>query len=194
MKCKFLIILAVNILALLNLGNAMADENPQVSMKTNKGTIVVELYADKAPVTVANFLNLVDSDFYSGLIFHRVIAGFMVQGGGFDENMKHKESKETIVNESSNGLSNVRGTLAMARTNDPDSASSQFFINVVDNMRLDKNPADHGYAVFGKVIAGMDVVDEIEKSDTHSAAGHSDVPVTLTIIEDVSREKSKSGE
>ena len=182
--------LAAGLVALLNLGNLMANENPQVSIKTSNGTIVVELYADKSPTTVRNFLNLVDSDFYSGLIFHRVIARFMIQTGGFYENMRQKDSEHTIVNEASNGLSNLRGTLAMARTNDPDSASSQFFINVKDNTFLDKSEEDHGYAVFGKVISGMDVVEQIELSVTHSVGGHDDVPKEVTIIEDVSRIES----
>lgn len=168
----------------------MADENPQVSIKTSKGTIVAELYPDKAPVTVANFLNLVDSDFYAGVIFHRVIAGFMIQTGGFDENMKRQDPNETIVNESSNGLSNLRGTLAMARTSDPHSASSQFYINVNDNTFLDKAPGNDGYAVFGKVTSGMDIVEQIELTETHTVAGHQDVPTEAIVIEDISRVES----
>ena len=179
--------LAAAFVTLFTLGNTMADENPLVSIKTSKGTIAAELYPDKAPVTVSNFLNLVDSDFYSGLIFHRVIAGFMVQTGGFDERMRQKDSKETIVNEASNGLSNLRGTLAMARTSDPHSASSQFYINVNDNTFLDKTPDNDGYAVFGKVTSGMEVVEAIELVETHNAAGHADVPKQAIVIEDISR-------
>lgn len=182
--------LVATIFALFTVGNTMADENPQVAIKTSKGTIVAELYPDKAPVTVANFLDLVDSDFYAGVIFHRVIAGFMVQTGGFDENMKQQDPNETIVNESSNGLSNLRGTLAMARTSDPHSASSQFYINVNDNTFLDKAPGNDGYAVFGKVTEGMDVVEDIELSDTHTVAGHADVPKEAIVIEDISRVES----
>jgi len=138
--------------------------NPVVEMKTSKGTIKIELFEDKAPGTVKNFLKYVDDKHYDGTIFHRVIAKFMIQGGGFDKDMKQKETRDPIKNESTNGLSNTRGTIAMARTKVADSATSQFFINVVDNKFLDKKEAEDGvgYCVFGKVISGMDVVDKIK--------------------------------
>ncbi len=136
-------------------------------MKTSVGDIAIELYPDKAPETVANFLWYVDNKFYDGLIFHRVMSNFMIQGGGFNKDMLRKETKPSIKNEADNGLSNMRGTIAMARTGDPHSASSQFFINVKDNKPLDfkskANPAGWGYCVFGKVISGMDVVDKIRQ-------------------------------
>lgn len=139
---------------------ALAD-NPEVELKTDLGTIRVALYADKAPATVENFLAYVDSGFYNGVIFHRVIPGFMAQTGGHTFDFQKKETREPVVNESDNGLSNERGTLAMARTSDPDSATSQFFINLVDNVRLDAKEDGPGYTVFGEVKAGMEVVEKI---------------------------------
>src|SRR5262249_32273032 len=147
-----------------------AANNPVVLIKTNMGDIKVELYEDKAPITVKNFLGYVDDKFYDNTIFHRVIGkpnaekDFMIQGGGFEKGMKEKNTRDPIKNESSNGLSNVRGTLAMARTRVPDSATAQFYINVADNEFLDKAKAGDGvgYCVFGKVIEGMDVVDKIK--------------------------------
>src|SRR5512137_2487604 len=148
----------------------MAEENnPQVLLETSMGTIKVELFKDKAPISVRNFLSYVKDGFYDGLIFHRVIASFMIQGGGMDAAMQPKKTKFAIKNEAANGLSNKRGTLAMARTNVIDSATSQFFINVVDNAFLDyrgKSPDLFGYAVFGQVIEGMDVVDAIRAVKT----------------------------
>ena len=136
--------------------------NPMVVIKTSKGEMQVELYADKAPKTVENFLAYVDAGFFDGTIFHRVIPGFMIQGGGFDASMNQKETRAQIKNEAQNGLKNDRGTLAMARTNVVDSATAQFFVNLVNNDFLDHaGPANYGYAVFGKVTAGMDVVDRI---------------------------------
>jgi cyclophilin family peptidyl-prolyl cis-trans isomerase len=140
---------------------AAAHPNPRVTLDTSKGKIVLELYADKAPKTVANFLHYVRQHHYDGTIFHRVIAGFMVQGGGFDTKGVEKPTGAPIQNESRNGVSNERGTIAMARTSEPNSATAQFFINVVDNKRLDGNPANWGYTAFGKVVEGMDVVDAI---------------------------------
>jgi peptidyl-prolyl cis-trans isomerase B (cyclophilin B) len=162
--------------------------NTNVLMETSLGTIKIELYADKAPITVANFLGYVTDKFYDNTIFHRVIPGFMIQGGGFESGMKQKKTKATIKNESSNGLSNSRGTLAMARTSAPDSASAQFFINAKDNTFLDKAKAQDrvGYCVFGKVIEGMDVVDKLERVATGSKAGHDDVPLQDAIIRSVS--------
>ena len=156
-----------------------------VKLTTNFGEITLELNAEKAPITVANFLQYVESGFYDGVIFHRVIDGFMVQGGGFDANMKQKPTKDEIKNEADNGLANDKYTVAMARTSVPDSASSQFFINVGDNAFLNhtaKNASGWGYCVFGKVIAGMDVVDKIRMVKTISKAGHQDVPAEPVII------------
>jgi peptidyl-prolyl cis-trans isomerase B (cyclophilin B) len=157
-----------------------------VKLSTNFGDITLELNAEKAPITVANFLKYVEDGFYDGLIFHRVIDGFMVQGGGFDANMKQKSTLEPIKNEANNGLSNDRYTIAMARTSIPDSASSQFFINVADNGFLNHTaptPSGWGYCVFGKVVEGMDVIDKIKSVKTTSRAGHQDVPVDPVVIQ-----------
>ena len=141
---------------------AAADANPQVLMKTSLGEIVIELYPEKAPKTVENFLKYVDDKHYNGLIFHRVIGNFMIQGGGFDKDMKQKATRAPIPLESRNGLKNDAGTIAMARTSVPDSASSQFFINTVDNASLNfPNPDGNGYAVFGKVVKGIETVKKI---------------------------------
>ena len=155
-----------------------------VKLSTNFGDITLELNAEKAPITVANFLQYVESGYYDGVIFHRVIDGFMIQGGGFDANMKQKVTKEEIKNEADNGLGNDKYTVAMARTSIPDSASSQFFVNIGDNDFLNHTAptsSGWGYCVFGKVVEGMDVVDKIT-----SKAGHSDVPVEAVIIEKAS--------
>jgi peptidyl-prolyl cis-trans isomerase B (cyclophilin B) len=157
-------------------------------MTTNKGTIVLELDAAKAPETVANFEQYVKDGFYDGTIFHRVIDGFMIQGGGMEPGMKEKPTRDTIKNEADNGLTNDRGTIAMARTPDPHSASSQFFINVNDNNFLNFTSADaqgYGYCVFGKVVEGMDVVEEIKNVATGSSGFHQDVPTEDVIIESV---------
>ena len=151
--------------------------NTLVEMKTTAGTIEIELYNDKAPISSKNFEEYVKANFYNGTIFHRVIPDFMVQGGGFDENMVEKpNSRPTIQNESSNGIANKRGTLAMARMNQPNSARSQFFINLVDNKFLDRSAMNAGYAVFGQVIKGMDIVDKIAKTPTVNYAMHQNVP------------------
>ena len=153
--------------------------NPKVLLKTTKGDITIELYPAKAPITVKNILGYVEDKFYDGLIFHRVIPGFMIQCGGLTPEMTTKAGKAPIKNESDNGLTNARGTVAMARTNDLDSATSQFFINLVDNFRLDEMK----YCSFGKVVAGMDVVDAIAKVPTGSKRGHGDVPLEpITIL------------
>ena len=160
-----------------------------VKLSTNFGDITIELNAEKAPITVANFLQYVESGFYDGVIFHRVIDGFMVQCGGFDVDMKQKKTKEEIKNEADNGLTNDNYTIAMARTSVPDSASSQFFINATDNDFLNhtaKTASGWGYCVFGKVVEGIDVVDNIKKVKTTSKAGHRDVPVEAVIIEKAS--------
>ncbi|MCI0381226.1 MAG: peptidyl-prolyl cis-trans isomerase [Gemmataceae bacterium] len=160
-----------------------------VVMDTSYGKITIELFADKAPITAKNFLQYVDDKFYDGTIFHRVIADFMIQGGGMEPGLKEKKTRGTIKNESSNGLSNERGTIAMARLPQPDSASSQFFINVVHNKGLDRaNAKDKvGYAVFGKVLDGMDVVDKIRRVDTSTQGDHGNVPMQDIIIRSVRR-------
>jgi peptidyl-prolyl cis-trans isomerase A (cyclophilin A) len=159
-----------------------ADDPPRVRLETSLGNIELELYPDRAPITVANFLQLVDDGFYQGLIFHRVIANFMIQGGGFDSQMGYHEAPATIVNESSNGLLNRKRYVAMARTDHPDSAGAQFFVNVRRNPHLDGKRGAAGYAVFGKVIEGWDVVEEIELSDTGIKAGMPAVPDTAIVI------------
>ena len=161
------------------------EKNPVVIMETSMGTVKIELFKDKAPISVRNFLSYVKDAYYDGTIFHRVIKTFMVQGGGLDENMQPKKTKFAIKNEATNGLKNLRGTLAMARTSVVDSATSQFFINVVDNAFLDhagKTPDRFGYAVFGQVIEGMDVVDAIREVKTGNKGGHQDVPVEPVFI------------
>ena len=158
--------------------------NPQVELKTNQGTIVIELAADKAPKTVENFLQYTKDGFYNGTIFHRVIDGFMIQGGGFEAGMKEKATRAPVQNEAKNGLRNVTGTLAMARTRDPHSASAQFFINLKDNGFLDYPGQDGwGYCVFGKVTEGMEVVNKIKGVKTGNRQGHQDVPVEDILIE-----------
>lgn len=167
-----------------------ADKNPEVLLETTSGDILLELFPDKAPKTVANFLQYVDDGFYDNTIFHRVIPDFMIQGGGMTAKMKEKDTRAPIPNEADNGLKNERGTIAMARTMDPDSASAQFFINQKNNDFLDyKAPTRDGwgYAVFGKVIDGMDVVDKIAKSKTKSQGGYDDVPVDMVLITKASR-------
>ncbi|XZZ05365.1 peptidylprolyl isomerase [Microbulbifer sp. ZKSA004] len=151
-------------------------QNPQVELKTDLGIIRVELFPKKAPVTVENFLTYTDSGFYDGIIFHRVVPGFVVQAGGFTFDFQKKETRDAIANESANGLQNLRGTLSMARTNNPDSATSQFFINLVDNTRLDASENKPGYAVFGKVIEGMDIVEKIEQEPRGLYRQHPEAP------------------
>ena len=166
------------------------EENPVVLMETSLGNIKIELDQAKAPITVKNFLSYVDEKFYDGTIFHRVISNFMIQGGGFTAEMQQKRVKAPIKNEAGNGLKNMTGTLAMARTNVVDSATAQFFINVVDNDFLDhQNTTSQGfgYAVFGKVIQGMDVVEKIKAVKTGSKMGFSDVPAEAVVIKSVKR-------
>jgi peptidyl-prolyl cis-trans isomerase B (cyclophilin B) len=163
----------------------MSEQNPQVLLETSMGNITIELFKEKAPITVKNFLGYVKEGFYEGLIFHRVIKEFMVQGGGMSEALEQKKPKFAIKNEATNGLSNTRGTLAMARTAVVDSATSQFFINTVDNLFLNhksKQPDGFGYCVFGQVLEGMDVVDQIRAVKTGNKNGHSDVPVEPVFI------------
>ncbi len=168
--------------------------NPVVVMDTSKGTIKIELFEDKAPITVKNFLTYVDEKHYDGTIFHRVMPDFMIQGGGFTPGMTERKTHDPIKNESTNGLSNKRGTIAMARTNDPNSATAQFFINVVDNgEKLDRTDFNPGYCVFGRVTEGMDVVDKIRQVTTAGVtvggARHENVPIEDVVIKSVRREK-----
>ena len=164
-------------------GQVVAEPNPSVEIATSVGPMTVELWPEKTPLTVANFLERVDEAFYDGLIFHRVIAGFMIQAGGFDAQMNYREAPATVVNESNNGESNLQWTIAMARAGDPDSAGAQFYINVSDSQRLDAAPGKPGYTVFGKLIAGMDVAGEIEFADTGTVGGRPDVPLEpITIL------------
>ena len=164
--------------------------NPQVRMETSKGIIELELFADKAPKTVANFLQYVDDGFYDGTIFHRVIDRFMIQGGGFTPEMKKKETRPPIMNEADNGLGNVTGSIAMARTSDPHSATAQFYINVNDNASLnfrERTPHAWGYAVFGQVTKGIEVVMAIKKTPTTVSGHYRDVPAEQITITRVSR-------
>jgi len=171
--------------ALLSSFTAFAA-NPQLEVKTSLGTISVELYQDKAPKSVENFLQYAKDDFFNGTVFHRVIPGFMIQGGGFTADMKQKETRAPIQNEAKNGLKNQTGTLAMARTSDPHSASAQFFINLKDNSFLDYPGRDGwGYAVFGKVVQGFDIVQKIASVPTGTAGPHQNVPHTPVVIESV---------
>lgn len=185
-----LMILVLLLLGVVGAGTAAAA-NPVVVMETSMGTIKIELFEDKAPITVKNFLGYVDDKFYDGLVFHRVIPDFMIQGGGFEPGLKQKKTKEQIKNESVNGLSNQRGTLAMARTPNPDSASSQFFINVTNNTKLDRNSAADGvgYCVFGKVTEGLNVVDKIKAVRTKVVVPrvHDNVPENDVVIKSVRR-------
>jgi len=173
-------------LSILSL-TAMADSEPKVVLETNKGDITILLDKEKAPVTVENFLSYVNEGYYNGVIFHRVIPNFMVQTGGFAKNMSRKATKAPIKNEATNGLSNERGTIAMARTSSINSATSQFFINSVDNLFLDHkgmNSQAYGYAVFGRVTDdSLSVIDSISKEPTTSKGGHQNVPVSTIIIE-----------
>ncbi|KEA64005.1 Peptidyl-prolyl cis-trans isomerase PpiB [Marinobacterium lacunae] len=154
-----------------------------VRLTTSMGTIELELLSAEAPKSTENFLGYVQSGYYDGMIFHRVIPGFMIQGGGMDENFKPRSTRPPVANESDNGLSNMRGTVAMARTRNPNSATSQFFINTVNNVNLDGRPGQPGYTVFGRVTSGMDVVDRISAVETTSKPPFRDVPVTPIVIE-----------
>lgn len=183
--------LGLCLLVILATSTALPAQNPKVRLDTSLGTIVLELDVEKAEATVNNFLEYTKAGFYDGTIFHRVIDGFMVQGGGFDANLNKKETREPIRNEANNGLSNARGTIAMARTPDPHSATAQFFINTVDNAGLDHTAETQqgwGYAVFGKVIEGMEVVDKISKVETGTQKGMGNVPTEAVIIKKVTVE------
>lgn len=169
-----------------------AAQNPRVTFQTTKGTFTLELFPDKAPKTVENFLQYAESGFYDGTVFHRVIPGFMAQGGGLTADLDKKDTRGPIPNEADNGLSNARGTIAMARTGDPHSATAQFFINVADNPSLDhtgKTMRGWGYTVFGRVVDGMDVVDAIVQVPTTSRGGMQNVPVEPVVIQSVGVER-----
>ena len=196
--CRIAVILGL----LASPGVLLAQENAstvRVKLMTSAGDITLKLYPEKSPVTVENFLNYVDTGFYNGTIFHRVISNFMVQGGGFTAEMTEKESGDPIVNESRNKLHNIRGTIAMARTSDPDSATAQFFINQRSNLQLDWAPGKQGYTVFGEVVKGMGVVDFIATADTDTSlmstsAGQrpfQDVPVDAIVIKSIVRMPKK---
>lgn len=165
-----------------------SSDNPMVNISTSLGDLTIELYPDQAPETVENFLRYTGDGFYDGTIFHRVIPGFVLQGGGFTADMERKPTRDPIQNEADNGLENLRGTLSMARLPDPHSATSQFFVNLADNPHLDhQGGGQWGYAVFGKVVEGMDVIDEIAGVETTTRSGHSDVPAEPVVIEEARR-------
>ena len=184
---RYSLIMGMITFAMVSTANGAEENpaNPQVLLETSKGKIVIALFPDKAPITVTNFLDYVTSGFYDGTIFHRVILDFMIQGGGFTERMEQKKTKGPIKNEADNGLRNRRGTIAMARLPNPHSATSQFFINTVNNDSLDnkgRSPERFGYAVFGKVIEGMEVVDAISKVRTGIRKRMADVPLEPVLI------------
>lgn len=187
---KFLIVAVFLLTAGVACAAPKGSGNPVVLMETSQGTIKLELFEKEAPISVKNFLGYVNKGFYNGTIFHRVINGFMIQGGGFTTDFVQKPTASPIKNEAPNGLTNDRGTIAMARTGMPDSATSQFFINVVNNRMLNRpNPDGYGYAVFGKVIEGMDVVDKIKAVRTGFHHGMGDVPEQQVVIKAVTVQK-----
>ncbi|HRC87071.1 MAG TPA: peptidylprolyl isomerase [Thermoanaerobaculia bacterium] len=175
-------LLLLSVLAAGQAAEKAPAANPKVVFHTNKGDITIELDPAKAPKTVENFLAYTQSGHYDGTIFHRVIPGFVIQGGGFTAEMDQKQTKPPIVNEASNGLKNVRGSLSMARTSDPNSATSQFFVNLVDNKSLDAAPGNPGYAVFGHVVAGLEVVDAIAKVATGTRGPFQNVPLEPVVV------------
>lgn len=188
---------AVALAGLLAAGGAHAQSStasgaaPRATIRTSMGPIVVELYPDKAPRSVENFMQYARDGFYDGTVFHRVIPNFMIQGGGMTRDMQRKPTRAPIPLEAKNGLRNEAGTLAMARTSDPNSATSQFFINVVDNASLDApSPDGHGYAVFGRVVGGMDTVEKIRRVRTTASGPHRDVPAEPVVIESVTLDKA----
>ena len=184
---RLLLCLTLLFSPLLLAEDSAGDEAPRVLIKTSEGDITVVLYPDKSPQTVANFLAYVDEGFYAGTIFHRIIPQFMVQGGGFLPDMSQKETRDPVANESKNKLHNVRGTLAMARTNDPDSATAQFFINQRSNLRLDWTLGNPGYTVFGEVVDGMQVVDFMASAPTGKVGTFTDVPLEPIMIKEIVR-------
>jgi peptidyl-prolyl cis-trans isomerase B (cyclophilin B) len=194
MERRIFIIMMILFSLLCTTATTDAAQNPKVVLETSMGDITLELYPDKAPATVKNFLTYVNEKFYDGIIFHRVISGFMIQGGGMTSDMNEKSTHSPIKNEADNGLKNDRGTIAMARTNDPNSASAQFFINAKDNAFLNfksKTIDGYGYCVFGKVTKGMDVVEAIEKTPTTSKGFFQDVPAKPVVIKRAYRFKDK---
>ena len=194
-RSRFTSLILASLLLCLSVAGNAANNNPEVIIQTSLGNITVELFADKAPKTVANFLQYVDDGFYTNTLFHRVIDGFMIQGGGYTTKFERKPTRAPIMNEADNGLKNQRGTIAMARTVDPHSATAQFFINVVDNPNLDfkdKTPNGWGYTVFGKVIKGMEVVDAIKSQPTGPGGPFQrDVPATPVVILGIARVKTE---
>ena len=182
---KKLLLLAAGLIASLSLNSPLWAANPLVEIKTNQGSLTAELFADKAPKTTANFLQYVKDGFFDGTIFHRVIDGFMIQGGGFTPDMKQKTTRAPVENEAGNGIKNGAGTLAMAHTSDPNSATAQFFINLVDNDPLDRSAGNPGYAVFGRVTQGLETVAKIAKQPTGNVGMFRDVPRTAIVIESV---------
>jgi len=184
---KFLLIAVLSLISI----NSFSEEKENFVIDTSLGKIIIETYPEKAPITVKNFLQYIDEGFYKGTIFHRVIDGFMIQGGGFDKDMNQKQTNEPIKNEAENGLKNEMYTIAMARTSVPDSATSQFFINVGNNDFLDYPGQDGaGYCVFGKVIEGQDVIEKMKATKTGTTNGHQDVPSEVILIEDISTDKN----
>lgn len=185
------IVLCVFAISVAGIGSLCAQEkvgNPMVMVKTSMGSFKIELFPKEAPITVKNFLNYVDKKFYDGTIFHRVMPGFVIQGGGFDKNMVQKTTLAPIQNEAKNGLKNLRGTLSMARTNDINSATSQFFVNLKNNANLDHvDEAQFGYAVFAKVVQGMEVIDKIAGVSTGNKGPHQNVPAKTIVIESMTR-------
>ncbi|WP_299591905.1 peptidylprolyl isomerase [uncultured Microbulbifer sp.] len=191
---KLSTLIAATLLCFSSLTLAITN-NPRVELETDLGTIELVLYADKAPETVENFLAYVDSGFYNGTIFHRVIPGFMAQGGGFTFDFQEKPTRDPVVNESDNGLSNERGTIAMARTSDPNSATAQFFINLVDNSRLDGSANKPGYTVFGKVLLGMNVAQRIAAEPRGQHKAFTDAPNTpVRILKAQRKDRDASSE
>jgi cyclophilin family peptidyl-prolyl cis-trans isomerase len=164
-----------------------------IRFDTTLGSFTVDLFEKDAPVTAKNFLEYVDSGHFTDTVFHRVIPGFVIQGGGMTADMRQKSTRPPISNEANNGVKNRRGSLSMARTNDPNSATSQFFINLVDNTSLDQGRGSAGYAVFGRVVAGMDVVDQIARVKTGRRGGHDDVPVDPVVVKSVTRVEAEGG-
>jgi cyclophilin family peptidyl-prolyl cis-trans isomerase len=184
--------LFLTLIASLTLSSTVMASNPQVIIKTNLGDMTLELNAEKAPITVKNFLEYVNKGHYKQTVFHRVIDSFMIQGGGFDKDLKEKSTGAPIKNEAANGLKNEVGTVAMARTNDVDSATAQFFINVADNSALDHRDDTNsgmGYAVFGKITSGMPIVNKIKAVKTGNRGPLSDVPLEAVVILDISKKK-----
>ena len=181
---KTLVLTALTVLFSLTSLVAFAADGPRVRMQTNKGTVIIELDPNRAPLSVANFLEYVRAGHYQGTIFHRVIANFVVQGGGYDEKLTEKPTRTAVANEAGNGLSNKRGTIAMARTGNPHSGTSQFYINLADNVPLDPQVSRWGYAVFGRVVEGMEIIDAISAVETGEMGSfRSDVPLKAVVIQ-----------